>query len=136
MNNIGWLGVLDWIKKQAVPQGKKVDYPYYTVDDRPEKDEIYCTRITCGGDVLYLFGDITTQIASRETIKVHWNLMISTLGANYCIGNIANIYLIFLLPKDESVRFQHNLIPPHINKYYKLDELGFDRFVYAHINRA
>lgn len=48
-------------------------YPHYTVDIHPEKDEPYCTQITCRCDVLDYFGDVMTHTTSMETIKIHWN---------------------------------------------------------------
>lgn len=82
-NNIDGLGVLNWIKRQAVPQGKKVtSYPWYTVVERPEKAEIHHTRITCNSNVLDYFGDVMTHIVSMETIKLHWNLLLVKIIKN------------------------------------------------------
>ena len=65
------LNVLTWIKKEFIPAGKKITYPWYTVAVRPEKDEPDRTRITCGGDVLDYNGDVTAHTASMEAIKLH-----------------------------------------------------------------
>ena len=46
------------------------------------------TQIICGGDELDYFGDVTTHTASMETIKMHWNSVISTPGAKYCTRHI------------------------------------------------
>ena len=51
-NNIDGLNVLNWIRRSAVPNDKKVTYPHYTVAERPEKEETNRTRITCDGDQL------------------------------------------------------------------------------------
>lgn len=69
-NNIDGIG-LDWIRKSEVPNGKKCTYPRHTVAVRPEKEEIYRTRITCGGDIFDYFGDVTTHTASMEMINMH-----------------------------------------------------------------
>ena len=131
------IGVLEWIQKSEVPRAKKVTYPRYTVARREEKiHEPDCTRITCGGDVLDFFGDSTTNTASMETIKMHWNSVISTPGAKYCTGDISNMYLMSMLPDPEYVRFQYELIPPRIREHYGLDALVVDGDVYAQINRA
>ena len=82
-NNIDGMDVLDWIHRTSIPKDKKVTYPRYTVAVRPKKDEPYCTRITCGGDRLDYDGDVSTQAASMECIKCHWNSVISTLGAKF-----------------------------------------------------
>lgn len=71
-----------------------------------------------------------------ETIKLHWNSVLSTPGAKYCTGDISNMYLMSLLPDAEYVRFRYDLIPPRIIDYYNLDSLVIDGYVYARINRA
>ena len=121
------IGVLEWINKAEVPKGKKVTYPRYTVAQRPEKThEPDRTRITCGGDVLDYYGDVTTHTTSMETIKMHWNSVLSTPGAKYCTGDISNMYLMSLLPDPEFVRFRYDLIPPRIRDHYKLDTFVVD----------
>ena len=135
-NNIEGLDVLNWIRRSAVPNHKKVTYPRYTVSRRPEKEEKDRTRITCGGDQLDYFGDVTTHTASMETIKMHWNSVLSTKHAKYCTGDISNMYLMSSLPEAEYVRFRYDLIPPRIIRQYQLDLLVVDGFVYARINKA
>jgi hypothetical protein len=102
-NNIEGLNVLNWIQRSAVPNNKKVIYPCYAVTEQPEKDESNQTRITCGGDQLDYFGDVTTHTASMETIKMHWNSVLSTTNAKYCTGDISNMYLMSSLPEAEYV---------------------------------
>ena len=46
------------------------------------------------------------------------------------------MYLMSLLPEAKYVQFWYNLIPPCIIKYYNLDTLIVDGYVYAQINRA
>ena len=130
------MNVLDWIHRGEVPNGKKVTYPRYTVDYRPEKDEPYRTRITAGGNLLDYAGDTTTHTASMETIKCHCNSVLSTLGAKYCTADISNMYLCSELPDAQYVRFQIGLIPTEIIEHYGLDDKTYNRYVYARIKRA
>ena len=44
------------------------------------------------------------------------------------------MYLILLLPEAEFVCFCYELIPPHIIKYYNLDDLVIHGYVCACIN--
>ena len=83
-------------------------------------------------------GDVTAHTASIETIKLHWNSVLSTPGMKYCTGDISNMYLMSALPpgEEEYVRFWYDLIPPRIIKHYNLDELVVDGYVYARINQA
>jgi len=87
------MDVLDWIHYSDVPPHKTITYPQYTVDIRPEKAEPYRTRITAGGNLLEYLGNVTTHTAGMETIKCHWNSVLSTKGAKYCTGDISNMYL-------------------------------------------
>ena len=128
--------VLDWIQRGDVPRNKQVTYPRYVVAVRPEKSEPYRTRITAGGDRIDYEGNVTTHTASMETIKMHWNSVISTPGAKYCTADISNMYLCSLLPDAEYVRFKYDMIPPNIIKHYSLDKLVVDGFVYAKIKKA
>ena len=82
------MNVLDWIHCDQVPHNKKVTYPRYTLDIRPEKSEIQRTRITAGGNQLDYHGNVSTYTASMETIKTHWNSVVSTPNAHYCTGDI------------------------------------------------
>ncbi|OEU20461.1 hypothetical protein FRACYDRAFT_181335 [Fragilariopsis cylindrus CCMP1102] len=128
--------VLDWIRKGDVPRNKQVTYPRYVVAVRPEKSEPYRTRITAGGDRIDYKGNVTTHTASMETIKMHWNSVVSTPGAKYCTADISNMYLCSLLPDEEYVRFKYDMIPPNIIKHYSLDKLVVNGFVYAKIKKA
>ena len=130
------MDVLEWIYRKDVPRNKQVTYPRYVVDVRPEKSEPYRTRITAGGDKIDYDGNVTTHTASMETIKMHWNSVVSTPGAKYCTADISNMYLCSLLPDSEYVRFKYDMIPPNIIKHYSLDKFVVDGFVYAKINKA
>ena len=130
------VNVLAWIHRSQVPKDKKVTYPRYTVAERPEKDERFRCRITAGGDRLSYDGETSTDSASMETIKTHWNSVLSTQGAKYCTGDISNMYLESWLKESEYVRFQLELIPPEIIAHYNLDQYAVDGYVYAKINRA
>jgi hypothetical protein len=130
------MDVLEWIYRKDVPRNKQVTYPRYVVDVRPEKSEPYRTRITAGGDKIDYDGNVTTHTASMETIKMHWNSVVSTPGARYCTADISNMYLCSLLPDSEYVRFKYDMIPPNIIKHYSLDKFVVNGYVYARINKA
>jgi hypothetical protein len=135
-NGIEGMNVLRWIHKKAIPANKSVTYPRYTVAYRPEKADPNRTRITAGGDRLEYDGNVTTHTASLETIKTHWNSVISTPGAKYCTGDISNMYLESALEDPEYVRFKWEMIPPRIREHYKLDQYVVNGFVYALIAMA
>ena len=132
--HIEGMDILEWTTKDLIPKSKKITYPQHTVANIPEKDEVHLTRITCGGDCLDYFGDVTTHTASMETIKYHWNSVLYTPNAKYCTGDISNMYLMSLLPDAEYIRFQFSLIPPRIVEAYKL--VHDNGFTYAKIKKA
>jgi hypothetical protein len=131
------LNVVTFIPKQDMPQGKQATYARYVVDYRPEKDEQWRLRITCGGDKLEYNGDTTTHSASMETIKLQLNSVISTPGAKCATGDISNMYLNSDLPEAEYVRFRMDLIPPAFARAYNLYDLAAkDNYIYARVNKA
>ena len=60
------MDVLNWIPRHEVPQHKKVTYPHYTVDIRPEKSEPNQTRITAEGDQLDYHGNVSTHSVNGD----------------------------------------------------------------------
>ena len=136
-NDIEGLDVVTFIARSDLPNGKKATYARYVVDYRPEKDEPWRLRITCGGDKLEYAGNTTTHSASMETIKCQLNSIVSTMNARCATGDISNMYLGSDLPEAEYVRFRLDLIPTPIVEAYGLRTLATpDGFVYARVNKA
>ena len=141
-NDIEGKDVLEWIKRSEVPKGKKVTYPRTTIADRPEKEmgggERFRTRITAGGNLLDYHGSTYTPGASIETVKLHWNSVLSSPGYKYCTGDISNMYLESLLPPgdEEYVKYRYQDIPPRIIAAYNLDAIVHDGYCYARIKKA
>ena len=71
-----------------------------------------------------------------ETIKLHWNSVLSSRGAKYATGDISNMYLMSDLPDAKYVRFCFALIPSCIVAYYHLNDFVVDGFVYAKVKKA
>ena len=136
-NGIDGLDILEGIKKNQVPKDKTIACPRYTASLRPGKvDELHRVRIIARGNLLGYDGDVTTHTSSMETMKAHWNSVVSTKDACYCAGDTSNMYLMFDLIDSEYVKFNHNLIPQTIIDHYKLDTMVDNGFVYAKINKA
>ena len=126
------------VKRRYFRLDSLTPYPRYTASNRPEKiDEPYRIRICAGGNLLPYDGDVTTHTASMETIKAHWNSVVSTKDAKYCTGDISNMYLMSDLVESEYVKFDIKLIPQRIIDHYNLNDIVDDKgFVYAKINKA
>ena len=80
-NGIDRLDVLELIKKQQEPYNKKVTYSRYTASNRPKIDKPFRVRICIGDNLLQYDGDVTTHTVSMETIKAHWNSVVSIKNA-------------------------------------------------------
>ena len=103
--------MITFAHRSESPNNKQATCARYVVDHRPEKDEPWRLRITCGGDRLECTGDTTTHSASMETIKLQLNDIVSTPGAKAATGDTSNMCLASLLPESEHVRFKLDLIP-------------------------
>ena len=131
------MNVVTFIAKSDLPTNKEATYARYVVDYRPEKDEPWRLRITCGGDRLEYVGNTTTHSASMETIKCQLNSIISTPKAKAATADISNMYLGSDLPEPEYVRFRLSLIPDAFIEAYGLRSLATaDGYVYARVNKA
>ena len=130
------LDVVTFICKIELPSDKQATYARYVVDYRPEKDEPWRLRITCGGDKLEYDGDTTTHSATMETIKCHLNKIVSTTGARAATCDISNMYLGSDLPEAEYVKFRLDLIPAQIIEAYGLQDKAHNGYVYARVNKA
>ena len=135
--DIEGLDVVTFIPQREMPKDKKATYARYVVDYRPEKDEPWRLRITCGGDKLDYVGDTTTHSASMEVIKLQLNSIVSTVGAKCATGDISNMYLNSDLPEAEYVRFRMDLIPAEYASAHNLYAMvAPDGFIYARVNKA
>eukprot|EP00536_Pseudo-nitzschia_multiseries_P009617 jgi/Psemu1/23703/gm1.23703_g len=114
-----WAVYRDLVKRPAaeirerwmrlVPCGKQAASLQYTVAYRPEKADPH---------------------SNMETIKLHWNSVVSTPGAKYCTGDISNMYLCLSLEDDPKyIQFKWDLIP-------MLEPLAYHGYVYAKIKKA
>ena len=73
MASMVWM-YLNGLEKKQVPGDKMVANPSYTYFLWPKKvDEPHQVRITTRENLLAYDGNVTTNTASMETIKAHWN---------------------------------------------------------------
>jgi hypothetical protein len=93
-NRIKGTNTIFFITKDKVPDGRTVTYARVVCTVRPEKEEINRTRITAGGNLITDYpGDVSTETAGLETVKIHWNSVLSTPGAKWMGMDISNMYL-------------------------------------------
>ena len=72
---------------------KKICHTKVVCEVRPEKDDPDCTRITIGGSRIYYPGDVGTNTASLELIKILLNSILSRKGARFSTIDLKNYYL-------------------------------------------
>jgi hypothetical protein len=127
-----------FITKDKVPDGRTVTYARVVCTVRPEKDEMNRTRITAGGNLITDYpGDVSTETAGLETVKIHWNSVLSTPGAKWMGMDISNMYLNTPLDRYEYMRMHLRDIPQEIIDQYNLTDIAEPNgFVYIEIRRA
>jgi hypothetical protein len=96
------------------------------------------TRITAGGNLITDYpGDVSTETAGLETVKIHWNSVLSTPGAKWMGMDISNMYLNTPLDRYEYMRMHLRDIPQEIIDQYNLTDIAEPNgFVYIEIRRA
>ena len=93
-NRVKGTNTIFFIHKHQVPKGRTVTYPRIVCTIRPEKEDPKRTRITvCGNFMEDYPGIVTTETADIETIKLHWNHVLSTRNGRYMTIDISSMYL-------------------------------------------
>jgi hypothetical protein len=60
------------------------------IDHRPQKEDPNRIRITAGGNLIKCEEEVSVRTADINTAKLHWNSVISTIGARYMCLDIGN----------------------------------------------
>ena len=82
-------------------------------------------------------GEISTETAGLELIKMHWNSVLSTRKAKYMTMDISNMYLNTPLDRFEYMRMKLTEFPQEIIDEYKLNDLvNSHGWIYMEIRKA
>ena len=76
-----------------IPPDKTVTYERIVVDYRPQNVDPNRVRLTVGGNLLNVPGDIRTKIEYLTTSNILWNSVLSKQYAHFACIDIENIYL-------------------------------------------
>ena len=127
-----------FIHKHQMPKGKRATFGRTVCTIRPEKEESNRTRITAMRNLITDYeGPTSTETAGLETIKTHWNSVISTPGARWMGMDIGNMYLNTNLAQYEYMKFEAKLVPQEIIDVYNLqDKIAPDGFLYVEVRKA
>ena len=72
------INTIFFIPKDKVPSGRTVTYGRIVAKIRPQKAGTHRTRLTVGGHLIHLHGDVTTPTADLITAKLIFNSLLST----------------------------------------------------------
>jgi hypothetical protein len=100
---------------------------------RPEKDDPDITRITIGGNCICFSGDMGTNTASLELVKLLLDSILSCPGARFSSIDLKNFYLNTPMPGPEYVRIKMTDIPEEFIVEYKLQGCNHDDWIYFKI---
>ncbi len=106
------------------------------VDHRTQKEDPNRIRITAGGNLIKCDEEVSVRTADINTATLHWNSVISTIGARYMCLDIGNFYLTAALEYFEYMKMPLALFPAWIIEQYNLKELALNGYVHLKIRRA
>ena len=98
-------------KIRDIPPDKTVAYARIVVDYRPQKDKPNRVRLTVGGNLINLLGELRTTTADFTTSKILWNSVFSKKYARFVCIDIKNMYLQTPMTDYQYMRIPHHLIP-------------------------
>jgi hypothetical protein len=123
-----------FIRKSQVLKHKRSTYGRIVCNVRPQKEEIYRTRLTVGGNLINFPGNKSTPTADLLTAKLLINSTISTPGAVFLGIDLANFYLNTPMADPEYMRLRLDIIPEEIIIKYNLrDRVDEEGWVYVEI---
>jgi hypothetical protein len=102
----------------------------------PQKDDLHHIRITAGGNLINYNGNASDHTADLDTVKLHWNSVVSTANAKYMCLDIKKIYLTMALEYIEYMKILLALFPAWTIEQYNLNKMVLDRWVYTKMRRA
>ncbi len=102
---------------------KEIIYTKVVCEIGEGKDDENSTRITVGGSLIRYPGDLGTNTASLELIKLMINSIISRKGARFACIEIKNFYLDMPMEDPEYVRIKISDIPEEFILEYGLARL-------------
>jgi hypothetical protein len=100
---------------------------------RPEKDDPDRTRITISGTRICFPGDVGTNTASLELVKLLLNSVISRRGARFSTIDLKKFYPDTPMPDPEYVHIKISDIPAEFIEEYNLTGTDPDGWIYFEI---
>jgi hypothetical protein len=92
--------------------------------------------ITACGNLSNYPSELSTRTAVITLLKLMWNSVLSTKGANYMCLDLIFFYLSALLHRYKYMKIPLLLFPDWIKKQNNLDSLALDGFVFLEMHRT
>jgi hypothetical protein len=115
---------------------KEICHTLVVCEVHPEKDDPDHTRITIGGSHICYPGDVGTNTASLELVKILLNSVLSRKGVRFSTIDLKNFYLDTPMPDPEYVRIKMTDIPDEFIEEYNLIGRDRDGWVYFEIRQG
>ena len=106
---------------QHIPPDKTVTYARIVVDYRPQKSDPNRVRLTVGGNLLNVPGDLSTKTVYLTTSKTLLDSVLSTKYARFTCIDIKNMYLQTPMTYYEYMRIPRHLVPREFIGEYGLE---------------
>ncbi len=103
---------------------------------QPDKDNPNRTRITIGGNCICYPGNVGTNTASLELLKLLINSVLLQKGACFRSIDLKNFYLDTPMHEPEYICIQILVIPDEFIDKYKLTGLDRDGWIYFEIRQG
>ena len=105
-------------------------------EDRPQKEDPNCNRITLSGGHIKYPGDLGTPTGSLELVKMIINSVLSRYNARFVCFDAANFYLQTPMANPEYVRIKLSAIPQEIIDEYDLTTYIHNGWIYYELVRG
>ena len=127
---------IHFIRRSAIPRGRKAAYLRVVSAYRPEKANPHRVRWTVGGDKIDYPFEVSTKTADLTTAKLLFNSVLSTPQARFFGIDLKDFYLGTPMDRYEYMRVPIWMLPAAIVAQYNLTDLFDDGFVYVEIRRG
>ena len=89
-NRVAATNTIFFIPITKVPRHKRPTYAQFVCSFRPQKPELYRTRLTIGGNLIDYPGNLSMKVVDMTTFKILVNITLSTPGAKWLGLDVKN----------------------------------------------
>ncbi len=107
--------------KACIEGREKITYCNPVVDHRPQKEDPNRIWLMAGGNLFHCDEELSVPTAGLETVKLHWNSVVSTAMAKYMCIDLKKNYLREKLEFYEYMTIPLAYFPPWIVGQYNLN---------------